>query len=238
MNTFFPFGVGYIPHTDNLFPLPQLASLTISPDTVVAGEGATAGDEATATVSLNGPHPGIALKADLSLGNEYYAKLPSPPVAVINQNQTSANFTITTPILNVPFEPKEVLVYATSGGVAVVAKLTVKSRTEAEILESVTLAPAVVTGGQTSHGTVTLKGPVAQDTVVGLAAVETGGPFPRPGGESSVVSVKSSATVRAGDTIATFTVKTTDLPPHVTRTAKILAHAVVTKSAELTVEGS
>src|SRR5262249_45713867 len=149
-----------------------------------------------------------------------------------------ADFTITTPILNVPLEPAEVFVYATSGGVTVGGKLTVKSAIEAGILKSVTLAPAVVTGGQTSHGTGTLKSPVAQDTVVGLAAVETGGPFPRPGDESSVVSVKNSATVPAGDTIATFTVKTTDLPPHVTRTAKILAHAVVTKSSELTVEGS
>lgn len=38
MNTYFPFGVGYAPQTDNLFPLPQLASLTISPDTIVAGD--------------------------------------------------------------------------------------------------------------------------------------------------------------------------------------------------------
>jgi hypothetical protein len=100
------------------------------------------------------------------------------------------------------------------------------------------LTPAVVTGGQTSNGTVTLEASITDPTVVGLAAVETGSPFPRPGDQSSVATVKSSVTVPAGSTTAHFTVETTDVPPHVTRTATILAHAVVTKSAVLKVEGS
>ena len=115
--------------------------------------------------------------------------------------------------------------------------MTVKPSVEAGILRSVTLTPAVVTGGTTSNGTVTLEAAITQPTAVGLAAVEMGGPFPRPGNPSSVATVKSSVTVPAGATTAHFTVETTDVPPHVTRTATILAHAVVTKSAELKVEG-
>src|SRR5690242_2985886 len=74
INTYFPFGPIYTPRTDNLFPLPQLASLTITPDTVIAGE------TATATVSLNSAHPGIDLRADLICGSPGFANLPSPPV--------------------------------------------------------------------------------------------------------------------------------------------------------------
>jgi hypothetical protein len=232
MNTYFPFGLNYSPQTDNLFPLPQLASMTISPDTVVAGE------TATATVSLNDLHPGLELKADLTCLPSGFANLPIPPVVVIKQNNTSADFKITTQVMNVPFEPVKVSVSATSGGVTVGGTLIVKSSVEAGILKSVTLTPAVVTGGRTSNGTVTLESPIMQPTVVGLAAVETGGLFPRPGDESSVASVKSPVTVPAGATYANFTVETTNPSPHVTRTATILAHAVVTKSAQLTVEGS
>jgi hypothetical protein len=232
MDTYFPFGGNYDPPTDNLFPLPQLASLTIEPDTVFAGE------TATATVTLTSAHSGIAIRADLSCGGSKFANPPSPPVVWIRQDQTSAHFPITTPSVSVALPPQKVLVSATSGGVMVGATLIVKSPVEAGILKSVTLNPAVVTGGQASNGTVTLENPVGVPTVVGLAAVEVGGPFPRPAGESSVASVKSPATVRAGDTVARFTVDTTQLAPHLTNTVTILAHAVVTKSATLTVEGS
>ena len=239
LNTYFPFGFNYSPLTDNLFPLPQLASLTMSPDTIIAGYGDSDGESTTATLSLNGPHPGFALKADLSCpDNGSFVRLPSP-VVVINQNQTTADFTITTPAMNVPFPPAKVMVYATNGGVTVGGKLTVKSAIVAGILKSVTLSPAVVTGGQPSQGTVTLEAPVSQKTDVGLAVVETGGLFPRPGDESSVASLKkNSVPVPAGDTTATFTVDTTDLPPHVSRTATVLAHAVVTKSAVLKIEAA
>jgi hypothetical protein len=52
--------------------------------------------------------------------------------------------------------------------------LTVKPVVSSGILKSVTLNPTVVTGGQTAQGTVTLQGPVGNDTVVGVAAMETG----------------------------------------------------------------
>jgi hypothetical protein len=232
INTYFPFGPAYTPKTDKLFPLPQLASLTISPDTVVAG------DAATARVSLNGPHPGFDLKADLSCNIPQFASLPIPSVVFIPQNKAFADFPITTPKMTVPFAPIKVSVYAASGGVTVEGTLTVKSAAEAGILKSITVTPAVVTGGQTANGAVTLEAPIAHDTVVGLAAVETGGLFPRPGDQSSVATVKGSVTVPAHSTTAHFTVETTDVPPHVTRTVTILAHAVVTKSVQLKVEGA
>ena len=237
MNTFFPFGLSYNPQTDNLFPLPQLASLTISPDTVVAG------DTANATVSLDAPHPGLSLKVDLICGAPGFANLPSPPIVVIDQNQTSVDFPITTPAIAVPFKPAEVIVYATSAGVTVAGTLTVKPAVEAGILKSVTLSPAVVTSGQKSIGTVTLETAVEQDTEVGLAVVETSGPgglFPRPGDESSIASLKKpSVSVPANATTATFTIETSGVLPHVpSRKATVLAHAVVTQSAQLTVEGA
>jgi Flp pilus assembly protein TadG len=101
----------------------------------------------------------------------------------------------------------------------------------------VTVNPKVVTRGQTAQGTVTPEGPVSQDTIVGLAATETGGPFLRPGDSSSVAHTPS-VTVHAGDTTATCAVETSAVAPHVSRTATILAHAVVAKSAKLTLEGA
>jgi hypothetical protein len=232
MEAYFPVGPAYNPLSDNVFPLPQLANMTISPDTVFAGQSALA------TLSLNAPHPGFAIKADLICGSPGFATLPSPPVAVIDKDQSSTTFGIATPAISVPFPPAKVFVYATSAGVTVGAVLTVQSTVNSGILKSVTLNPTVVTSGQTSQGTVTLEAPMAQDTIVGLAATETGGPFPRPGDVSSVAQVdKPSVTVRAGDTSATFAVETSAVTPHVRRTATILAHAVVTKSAQLTVEG-
>jgi hypothetical protein len=93
-----------------------------------------------------------------------------------------------------------------------------------------------VTGGSPSEGTVVLESPVATDTIVGLAALEPGSPAPHPGHESTVASVDDRVTVRAGDTTATFVISTSGVAPHVTSTATILAGAVVTKSAVLTVE--
>jgi hypothetical protein len=233
METYFPFGAAYNPQTDNVFPLPQLANMTISPDAVYAG------DPANATVSLNAPHPGLALKADLTCGSPGYATLPSPPVVVIGQNQTSADFVITTPAKTIPFSPAKAFVYATCAGVTVGAMLTILPTVNSGILKSVTLNPAVVTSGQTSQGAVTLEAAMAEDTIVGLAATETGGPYPRPGDVSSVAQVSNpSVTVRAGHTTANFTVETSAVAPHARRTAVILAHAVVTKSAQLTVEGA
>jgi hypothetical protein len=199
-----------------------------------------AGKTAKATVTLSSPHPGIAISVGVSCGGSKFADpLPKPPVVVIPQNETSADFWITTPEVSVAFQPQTVHVTATSGGVMVGAPLIVKSSVEAGILKSVTVTPAVVTGGQTSNGTVTLENPVSKPTVVGLAAVVgTSGPFPHPGSGSSVASVKSSVTVPAGSTVAYFPVETTQLPPHVTNTATIVANAVVTKFATLTVEGS
>jgi len=232
MNTHFPFGRNYSPTTDNLFPLPQLASLEISPATIETG-GYT-----NARLSLTAAHPGSDVTADLICGDPGFARLPTPPIVTIKQNETYVEFMITSQAINVPFKPAEVIIYATSGGVTVAGKLTVTPHIKTGILKSVTLNPAVVTGGETSAGTVTLEDPVAGKTLVSLAAVETGGPFPRPGDASSVAHIRNSTvTIDEGKTTGNFIVQTDQVSPNVTRTATILAHSVVTKSALLKVEG-
>jgi len=234
MNATFPITGSYTPATDNLFPLPQLSSLTLSPSAV------SAGDIVSATLKLDNPHPGIALTADLvCTESPHYALLPMPPKVTIPQNSISVNFSIPTPYNSTAFKPVKVSVSAAWAGVTVGGSFIVNPTVVAGILQSVTLNPAVVNGGQTCQGTVTLEGPVDVDTVVGLAAVETGGLFPHPGDASSVARVtKPSVTIKARNTSETFTIDTSVVAPHTTRTATILANAVVTKTATLEIQAS
>src|SRR5262249_54302049 len=76
---------------------------------------------------------------------------------------------------------------------------------------------------------------VAVDTWVGLTTVESGVPHGQP---SSLAAVPSLVTVKAGDTRAMFPIRTSEVAPRAHRTATIVARAVATKSAVLTVESA
>src|SRR3989442_7126848 len=90
-------------------------------------------------------------------------------------------------------------------------------------LSSLTLSPTSVSGGDDSHGTVTLTATASANTTVNLSS-----------SNSSVASVPSTVTVAAGSKSATFTIKTNRVSnsTSVTITA---SQGGVTKTATLTV---
>jgi len=149
-------------------------------------------------------------------------------------------WTVSTPALTSAFPPAKAQIIASYGGRTLSAWLTVRSPVEASvgILENLTLNPSKVIAGGQSIGTVTLQSPVATPTIVGLAALESGGGPGLPHGpSSSLVSVPPSVTIPANETSRTFPIYTSaSVFPGTTRTATIFAGAVVNKTAALTLE--
>jgi hypothetical protein len=232
-----PFGTIYRPSQDNLFPLPVPVSLKFTPVRAIPGVPT---NHYTGRITLDSRVQGAALKISLfSEDAPALITLPPNPVAI----QTGFDFVefevTVTPSPGV-FRTTTVTVSASFYETTVAATITFEPPVTGGVLKSLTLNPATVTGGNTSQGLVTLEAAVAQDTHVGLAALQSGGgPGLHPGGESDVASVDPTVTVRHGSTEATFIVNTSDLPPHVKRSATIIAGAGgVTKRAVLTVEGA
>jgi len=218
----------YRPTSDNLFPLPELASITVTPPSVIAGE------TATATVTLDAAQGGTLVT--LLSADPGYATLPSN--CLVPLGKTSVDVPVSTPALTTAFPPANVLLYASYGGSSVATTLTVQSAVKKGILKSLTLNPSTVVGGAVSVATVTLEAAVDTPTVVGMAAMESGGGpgIPR-GSHSSIVSVQPSVTIAAGGTQETVPIHTSSTGQQgVTRKATIVAGAVVTKSAILTIE--
>lgn len=94
----------------------RVASLTISPQTVRAGE------KATATVTLEGPAPAPAVTVFLGTGSPGVAQVPV--VYYIPAGQRSAQFTVTTSASGQL--PQEVTLTASSGGATATATLRVQ----------------------------------------------------------------------------------------------------------------
>jgi len=92
----------------------------------------------------------------------------------------------------------DVTVTATDGRYRFSGVLTVRAAPPPPVLQSVSVNPSSVVGGNSSIGTVTLSAPQSGATVVALST-------PAP---STVAQMPSSVTVPAGATSATFTIKT------------------------------
>ena len=227
LDLYFPEGTSYSPVSDDLFPLPVLTGLTLSPTSVICG------NTSIATVTLDHAYPAGPLTVSLLCSETYFATVPS--TVTIPTGASSYSFTVATPSHPISFDPAHVGILASLGGTSVDATLTVLPSVVAGTVQSLTLFPDHVTGGQSTSGSVTLEKAVPTDTLVGLAAVESGRtPF---GPQSSVVRVPSSITIPAGGTTGSFRIQTSVLsPPTVSRTATIMAGAVTTKFALLTVE--
>ena len=209
---------------------PRLAGLVVTPNNVPAGSGAT-GTVTLARASLAGD-----VEIDLLSASPGFATVP--PSVTIGQGQLTATFPVTTPRIEIPFSTAVAVLQATYAGSTVTARITVTPTVVAGIIASLTLQPATVTGGGTSRGTVRLERPVPTDTLVGLAAIDAGsGHLPQPGPGSSIASVPASITIPAGSTTGSFPIRTTTVTSGTRRTVTILAGAVRTKYAALTVTG-
>jgi hypothetical protein len=206
-----------------------VVAVSLAPDTV------TSGDNATGTVVLDRPSLLGNVVVDLVSGAPGFATVPSQ--VTVPQNQDSVSFPITTPSIQIPFNPAHATIVASYSGSSAQAVLTVNPRVIAGILDSLTLFSKVVTAGLSIQGAVTLVAAVPTSTRVGLAASDLPGPLGPPPGGSTVASVPNSITIPAGQTTGSFTITTNaaSVLPGSHRSVQILAAAVIVKFALLTV---
>jgi hypothetical protein len=165
-------------------PPPTLSTASVNPAMIVGG------NSSTGTVTLSAPAAASGASVSLSSSNPSVAGLPA--TVGVAAGDTSATFSVTTSAVATN---TAVTVTATYSGVTRTASLTV---TPPPSLQSLTLSPASVVGGNASVGTVTLTtGAPAGGAVVPLASSNT-----------AVATVPASVTVPAGSASATFTVST------------------------------
>jgi hypothetical protein len=143
---------------------PALASVSVSPATVVGGQ-----QNATGTASLTAPAP--AGGAVVSLTSSAPAAASVPASVSVGQGVTSMTFPVTTSAVA---SSTPVTVSGSYSGVTKTASLTV-TPPPAAALSSVTLSPASVSGGSPSTGTVTLTAAApAGGAVVALSSSKAG----------------------------------------------------------------
>jgi hypothetical protein len=205
---------------------PAIASITLSPSSVVAGTNAVG------TVTLDRPSVLGDVAVDL-FSDTGYATVPAQ--VHVPQNADSATFLVTVPKVVFPFPTVQTLIHGSYSGTSANATLTINPSVVVGIISSLTLFPTTVSGGVTSTGTVTLLSPVATDTHVALSAISAGLALPQSSSPDSA-QVPASVTIYAGKTLATFPV-TTKSQPNASgpTTVTIIATAVVHKYQMLTI---
>lgn len=210
---------------------PQLVSLTLTPTSVPAGTGAVA------TLTLARPSLAGDVVANLLSAAPGFATVP--PTMRIAQGRTSSTFPVSTRAIAVPFTMAQADLQAEYAGRAVTARLTITPTVVAGILAGLTLQPASVPGGAPARGVVTLHRAVPTPTVVGLAASDGGANRPPLPGQnpSAIAHVPDTITIPAGSTTGTFTIRTSPVARGSRHTVTIMAGAVETKYAALTVTG-
>jgi hypothetical protein len=188
-----------------------LASIGVSPASVIGGSGSTG------TVSLTSGAPaGGALVTLQSLN----AAATVPANVLVVAGASSATFGITTSAVS---SSTPVQISAIYSGVTKSTTLNVNPEPPAA-LSSLTLNPTTVSGGTPSTGTVTLTAAApAGGIVVALKSSKT-----------TAATVPASVTVLAGKTSAAFTVSTVN-PKTNTNSVISATYLGVTKSATLTV---
>jgi len=164
-----------------VWAMTQLTNLTVSPTSVVGGYTS----QGTVTIAVPAPAEGTTV---LLYSLSSVASVPS--YVVVQPNQTTATFSITT---TAPASTVSAPIEAVSGPVHEKAYLTV----QAASLSALTLSPATVVGGNNSSGAVILNGPAP-----------SGGLIVKLSSSSTYATVPSSVTVPQGQVGATFTVAT------------------------------
>lgn len=165
---------------------PSLSGISLNPSTVVGG------NSSTGTVRLTAPAQSGGFTVQLSSSNSAVASVPAS--VTVPQGQTTATFTVTTARVT---RSTTVTITASAGGVTRQATLTVNPQSSVT-LQSLTISPTWVLGGSTARGTVQLSGPApAGGAVIQLVS-----------SNPSRASVPTTVTVPAGQTRATFTIRT------------------------------
>jgi hypothetical protein len=205
--------------------LPRLASFTVSPTPVVAGQ------TATATLTLQAPYAGSITVALRSYGPAFATV---PPSVSIPPNTTSVQFLVTAVPSVLPFSPAKVDINASYADVSADCIVIVDPSVVAGTVKSLTLTPNPVTSGGSTRATVTLSAAVKTPTTVGLTSQGMVGMI---GQTSSIISsMPSSVTVQPGSTQATFTITVKPITAQATqRSARIIAIAVDEATATLSV---
>jgi len=190
-------------------PALTLSSVTLNPTTVVGG------NSSTGTVTLSGPAPTGGITVTLS-SNNTAAQVPAS--VVVPAAATSATFTVTTSVVS---SSTPVTITATFGG-SRTAALTVNPVPTAP-LQSLTVSPTAVTGGNTSTGTVQLT----------TAAPAGGAAVVLTSSNTALATVPATVIIAAGTTSATFPISTTPVASDVA--VVITAASGTTRTANLTV---
>lgn len=172
---------------------PNVTSISVTPSSLQGGASATC------TVTMNVAAPIGGFSVGLSSDN-VAASVPS--VVVIPAGQTTGTFSVTT----YPVGSQTIANISATPGLSQSVQLTI---TPAALL-TCTMSPNPVTGGSQSMGTVTLNGVAGPNgEVIGLSC------------NAQAVTVPSTVTVPAGQTTATFAVKTAAVLDPVTATITV-----------------
>ena len=164
-------------------PAGGLSSVTLNPTSVIGSSASTG----TVTLAQAAPTGGVVV--NLSSANPAVASVPSS--VTVGAGNTTATFTVTTYAVNASTGVSITATY----GVSQSAMLTVNPPTPS----SLALNPSSVTAGNTSTGTVTLKGPAPGGGGVTVSLTSS---------DTTAATVPVSVVVNAGSTTATFTIAT------------------------------
>jgi hypothetical protein len=185
-----------------------LASVSLNPATVVAGQ------TSTGTVTLGAPAPAGGAVVTLASSNTGAAKVPAS--VTVAAGATTGSFAVTAgPVA----ANTTATISASYSGAAKTAVLSVNA-----LLTGLTLNPASLIGGSASTGTIMLAAPAPAGGIVVVLS-----------SNSTAASVGASVTVAAGATSAAFNVATSAVTANTTATITATA-AGASKTAALTVK--
>lgn len=191
---------------------PSLSSLSLNPSSVVGG------NRAVGTVTLTAPAPEGGYLVQLS-SNATTRLVLMPSHVIVPAGQRTANFEVITRRVN---RSTTATFTASAEGVSRQATLTILPE-QAAGLQSLTISPTSVLGGNSATGTITLSAPAP-----------AGGIVVQVRSNSGRAQVPSTVTIPAGATSANFTIRTTS--GGFLTTATITAtYNWVSRSAQLTI---
>jgi len=205
--------VGGVTRTASLRVSPSITlhSLTIRPASIVGGS------TATGIVTLTAPAPSGGFVVNLSSSNTNVATVPS--TVTVPAGTTSATFTISTQGVA---SSTSVTITASAGGVARTATLRVEPSVT---LQSLTIRPTSVWGGNRATGTIILN-----------TAAPAGGIVVELRSSSGRATVPNTVVVPAGATQVNFTILTWSASQPPAETVTITAtYNGVSRTAQLTV---